>query len=107
MMTVRAPMPTATLAALVPTVPPPMMTTLAFGTPVTPPSRTPRPPLFFCRCVAPAWMASLPATSLIGKRSGWAPLSSSTVSNAIPRMSALSMPLVRSLAYAAARCRYV
>ena len=29
MMTVRAPMPTATLAALVPTVPPPMMTTLA------------------------------------------------------------------------------
>ena len=98
MMTVRAPMPTATLAALVPTVPPPMMTTFAGGTPVTPPSRTPRPPLFFCRCVAPAWMASLPATSLIGKSSGWAPFGSSTVSKAMPRMSALSMPLVRSLA---------
>ncbi len=57
MTTVRAPMPTATLAAFVPTVPPPMMTTFAGGTPVTPPSSTPRPPFSFCRCVAPAWMA--------------------------------------------------
>ena len=103
--TVRAPKPTDTLAALVPTVPPPMMTTLAGGTPVTPPRSTPRPPWFFCSAVAPAWMASLPATSLIGKSSGCPPAGVSTVSKAMARMSALTMPSVSSRAYAAAMCR--
>ncbi len=75
----RARRPTAILAAFTPTVPPPMMTTLAGATPVTPPSSTPEPPWFFCRCVAPAWMARRPATSLMGASSGW-PCSVSMVS---------------------------
>ena len=39
-----APMPAATLAALVPTVPPPTTTTFAGATPGTPPISTPLPP---------------------------------------------------------------
>ena len=45
MMVTCAPMPSAILAALVPTIPPPRITTLAGATPGTPPSRMPRPPL--------------------------------------------------------------
>ena len=41
----RAPMPSAILAAFIPTTPPPMMITSAGGTPGTPPRSTPRPPL--------------------------------------------------------------
>ena len=66
MMVTSAPRPTAILAALRPTTPPPITATLAGSTPGTPPSSTPRPPLAFCSAVAPAWMASLPATSDIG-----------------------------------------
>ena len=43
-----APMPSAILAALMPTVPPPTMVTLAGGVPGTPPRRTPLPPFSFC-----------------------------------------------------------
>ena len=44
MMVTCAPMPSAILAALVPTMPPPRITTFAGATPGTPPSRMPRPP---------------------------------------------------------------
>jgi len=40
-----APIPTAIFAALVPTMPPPRITTFAGATPGTPPRRMPRPPL--------------------------------------------------------------
>ena len=40
----RAPKPAAILAALIPTTPPPMISTLAGATPGTPPSSIPRPP---------------------------------------------------------------
>ena len=43
-----APIPSAILAALMPTVPPPMMATLAGGVPGTPPKSTPLPPFSFC-----------------------------------------------------------
>ena len=46
--------PIAIRAALVPTTPPPSTTTLAAGTPGTPPSRIPRPPWAFSRQCAPA-----------------------------------------------------
>ncbi len=45
MMVTCAPMPSAIFAALVPTMPPPRITTLAGATPGTPPSRMPRPPV--------------------------------------------------------------
>ena len=73
-------MPIATRAALVPTTPPPMIVTLAAATPATPPSRMPRPPECLCREYAPACVASLPATSLIGASSGSRPRASVTVS---------------------------
>jgi len=75
-----APIPAATLAAWVPTTPPPITTTLAGNTPGTPPSSTPRPPLAFCRVQAPTCGASLPATSDIGASSGRPPARSVTVS---------------------------
>ena len=75
-----ASMPMAMNAALVPTTPPPMIITLAAGTPGTPPSRMPRPPSGFSRMNAPAWVAILPATSLIGASNGSRPCVSSTVS---------------------------
>ena len=49
MIVTSAPMPAAIFAAFVPTTPPPMITTLAGGTPGTPPSSTPRPPFSFSR----------------------------------------------------------
>lgn len=75
-----APIPRAILAALVPTVPPPRITTLAGATPGTPPRRTPRPPLGFSRNWAPTWGAIRPATSLMGTRRGRVPSGSWTVS---------------------------
>ena len=76
----EASMPMAMNAAFMPTTPPPMIITLAAGTPGTPPSRIPRPPSGFSRMNAPAWVAILPATSLIGASSGSRPAASVTVS---------------------------
>jgi hypothetical protein len=80
MMTTLAPRPAATLAALVPTIPPPRTTTCAGATPGTPPSRMPRPIMGFSRYLAPSWMLILPAISLIGVSSGSVPLRSLMVS---------------------------
>ena len=63
-----------------PTTPPPMTSTVAAATPGTPPSSTPRPPNGFSSMKAPACVAILPATSLIGASSGSRPRASSTVS---------------------------
>ncbi len=76
-------MPIAIAAALKPTTPPPITITLAAGTPGTPPSSTPRPPRGRSRKKAPAWVAILPATSLIGASSGSRPWASVTVSYAM------------------------
>ena len=73
-------MPIAMNAAFMPTTPPPITITLAAATPGTPPSRMPRPPSGFSSMKAPAWVAILPATSLIGASSGSRPSASSTVS---------------------------
>ena len=67
-------------AALVPETPPPSTSTLAAGTPGTPPSSTPAPPCSFSRQWAPTWTLMRPATSLIGESSGRPPRSSVTVS---------------------------
>src|SRR5215216_2819344 len=75
--------PTAILAASVPTTPPPMIVTLAAGVPGTPPRSNPAPPCGLSRQCAAAWTAILPATSLIGARSGSLPSGSSTVSYAM------------------------
>ena len=75
-----ASMPMAMKAAFMPTTPPPMMSTVAAATPGTPPSRIPRPPIGFSSMKAPAWVAILPATSLIGASRGKRPRASSTVS---------------------------
>ena len=61
-------------AALVPETPPPRITTLAAGTPGTPPSRMPMPPCSFSKQWAPTWTAMRPATSLIGASSGRPPV---------------------------------
>ena len=58
--TTSAPMPAAMKAAFVPATPPPRMTTLAAGTPGTPPSSTPRPPFSFSRQCAPTCGAMRP-----------------------------------------------
>ena len=79
-MNTSAPMPIATAAAFMPTLPPPMIITFAAATPGTPPTRTPRPPSGFSSMNAPACVAILPATSLIGASSGSRPSASSTVS---------------------------
>ena len=73
--TVSAPIPEASFALLVPTVPPPRMTTLPRRTPGTPESSTPLPPCSFSSCTAPTCTAMRPATSLIGFRSGSCPSS--------------------------------
>ncbi len=73
-------MPIAIVAAFMPTTPPPITSTLAAATPGTPPSRMPRPPSGFSSMKAPAWVAILPAISLIGASSGSRPRASSTVS---------------------------
>ena len=78
-----ASMPIAMRAALVPDTPPPRITTLAAGTPGTPPSSTPMPPCSFSRQCAPTCTAIRPATSLIGASSGSPPRASVTVSYAI------------------------
>jgi alanine dehydrogenase len=67
-------------AAFMPTTPPPITITLPAATPGTPPSRIPRPPSGFSSMNAPACVAILPATSLIGASSGSRPCASSTVS---------------------------
>ena len=73
-------MPIAISAAVRPTTPPPMIMTLPAATPGTPPSSRPRPPSGFSSMNAPACVAILPATSLIGASSGSWPQRSSTVS---------------------------
>lgn len=73
-------MPAATLAACVPTTPPPITSTFAGATLGTPPKSTPRPPLAFCNVHAPTWGARRPATSDIGASNGRPPRSSVTVS---------------------------
>ena len=73
-------MPIATSAAVRPTTPPPMIMTLPGATPGTPPSSRPRPPSGFSSMNAPACVAILPATSLIGASSGSRPRVSVTVS---------------------------
>ena len=73
-------MPIAMTAALMPTTPPPMIITRPAATPGTPPSSIPRPPSGFSSMNAPACVAILPATSLIGASSGSRPPRSSTVS---------------------------
>src|SRR5215471_18034497 len=65
-----APMPTAIVAALRPTTPPPRITTRPRRVPGTPPSSTPLPPRSFSRQLAPTWTAMRPATSLIGRDGG-------------------------------------
>ena len=72
--------PIAMNAAFMPTTPPPITSTVAAATPGTPPSRMPRPPSGFSSMNAPACVAILPATSLIGASSGSRPSASSTVS---------------------------
>ena len=49
-------MPIAIFAAFVPTVPPPMITTLPGATPGTPESRMPLPPFAICSAQAPTWV---------------------------------------------------
>ena len=75
-----ASIPIAMKAAFIPTTPPPITITVAAGTPGTPPSSTPRPPSGRSSMNAPACVAILPATSLIGASSGRRPSASSTVS---------------------------
>ena len=75
-----ASIPMAMNAAFIPTTPPPMITTVAEATPGTPPRSTPLPPSGRSSMNAPAWVAILPATSLIGASSGRRPRVSSTVS---------------------------
>ena len=65
--------PAATIAALIPTMPPPSTTTEPGATPATPPSSTPRPPMGRSRWRAPACTASRPAISLIGASRGSRP----------------------------------
>jgi len=67
-------------AACIPTTPPPITSTVAAATPGTPPSNTPRPPSGRSSMNAPACVAILPATSLIGASRGSRPCESSTVS---------------------------
>ena len=57
-----------------------MTMTFPAATPGTPPSSSPRPPIGFSSMKAPACVAILPATSLIGASSGSRPRASSTVS---------------------------
>jgi hypothetical protein len=82
-MYVVAPSPAAIFAALAPTIPPPMITTVAGATPGTPARRIPRPSIGFSRNFAPSCTAIRPATSLIGMRRGRDRSSASTVSYAM------------------------
>jgi hypothetical protein len=98
-----APMPTLMTAACEPATPPPRITTSAGGTPGTPPSSTPRPPLPFSRQRAPTCGAMRPATSDIGVSSGSVPCGLVTVSYAM----AVTPDAIRSsvCARSGARCR--
>ncbi len=69
-------------AALIPTVPAPMMTTSAGGTPGAPESRVPLPPDWFSSKRAAICKARRPAISLTGPRTGRSPLSVCTISQA-------------------------
>ena len=73
-------MPSAIIAACVPTTPPPRITTLPGATPGTPPSRMPLPPCGFSSQNAPACTAMRPATSDIGASNGNPPGGDVTVS---------------------------
>ena len=73
-------MPTASVAAAMPTTPAPRMTTFAAWTPGTPQMRLPRPPAGRIRWWAPMNGAIRPATSLIGVSSGREPSGRRTVS---------------------------
>jgi hypothetical protein len=75
--------PIAMNAAFLPTTPPPITSTVAAATPGTPPRRIPLPPSGFSSMNAPACVAILPATSLIGASSGRRAAASSTVSYAM------------------------
>ncbi len=75
-----APIPAATVAALVPTTPPPRIMTLAGATPGTPPKIIPRPFIGCSRYLAPCWTDILPAISLMGVSRGRRPLGSWRVS---------------------------
>ena len=90
-------------AAFIPTTPPPITSTVAAATPGTPPSRMPRPPSGFSSMKAPACVAILPATSLIGASSGSRPASSTTVSYAMQVAPEAIRP--RASSGSAARCR--
>ena len=79
-MVTLAPIPTAILAELMPTTPPPIITTCAGSTPGTPPNKTPCPPCGFSRKRAPTCTAMRPATSLIGVSRGKLRSGSCTVS---------------------------
>ena len=72
-MVTSARMPTARVAAWVPTTPPPRMTTFAGATPGEPPSSRPGPPCGCIRYWPAACAARRPAISLIGVSSGSAP----------------------------------
>ena len=63
-------MPAAICAALLPTMPPPNISTFAGFTPGTPPNNIPFPPCGRSKKRAPSWVAILPATSLIGINKG-------------------------------------
>ena len=79
----RAPMPTAMRVAFSPTTPPPRTTTLAGGTPGTPLSSTPGPPLGASRAAAANWTDRRPAICDMGASSGSVPAGPVTVSYAI------------------------
>src|SRR5574341_2228147 len=79
-----APIPTAILAALVPTIPPPRIVTRPRSTPGIPDRSTPLPPLVRCKYDAPTCTARRPAISLMGRSNGRTPSANVTVSYAIP-----------------------
>ena len=74
------PRPAAVSVAFAPAVPPPTITTCAWGAPVIFPRVSPLPLYFFWRYCAPYWIARTPAVSLMGVRSGRRLFSSVTVS---------------------------
>src|SRR5437870_8211185 len=103
-MVTSAPRPVAMRAALTPDVPPPTTTTRPGKTPGTPPSKTPLPPLYLARKLAPITTDIRPAISLIGSNSGKR-LLTWIVSYATAVTPDFSNASVRGLL--AARCKYV
>ena len=95
----RAPNPAAVSAAASPTVPAPITTTLAGGTPATPPRSR---PVLRIRSWVPMRMARRPAISLIGSSSGRPPSGPVTVSNPI----AVAPEAIRSLVSSGSAARW-